>query len=191
MPFVSSSQQFRHSSSSRTTEDKTNFIWKRRLRVTPHLPTANRVNTFQLVVGREEKIILLVEDSDDDAALFARSLRRSGCEGLLHHVSTAEHAIKSIDSGMHPRLVFLDLLLPNLRGVHFLRWIRDQADCKCIPVVVLAGAVSQRTLEDLCALGANAVMVKPSTLSALQEAVGAACTFWLKHCVPPRGTEPD
>jgi two-component system, response regulator len=140
-------------------------------------------------VGKGEKIILLIEDTEDDAALFARAFKRSGCEGVLHHVSTVEQAIDFITVGAHPKLVFLDLLLPNLRGIHLLRWIRGHESCKCIPVVVLAGVVSESTLRDLCALGANAVMIKPATSTALQEAVGAACIFWLNHCVPPRGTE--
>ena len=144
---------------------------------------------FRLAVGEEEKTILLIEDSEDDAELFARAFKRSSCEGVLHHASTVELAIHSIAGGVHPSLIFLDLLLPNLRGIHFLRWIRDQEDCKCVPVVVLAGVVSESTLRDLCPLGANAVMVKPQNTTALQEAVGAACIFWLKHCVPPRGTQ--
>jgi two-component system, chemotaxis family, response regulator Rcp1 len=139
-------------------------------------------------VEEVEKTILLIEDDENDAELFARAFKRSGCEGVLHHVSTVERAIDSIAGSVHPRLIFLDLLLPNLRGIHFLRWLRDQENCKCIPVVVLAGVVSKKTLRDLCALGANAVMVKPQTTAALQEAVGAACTFWLKHCVPPQAT---
>jgi CheY-like chemotaxis protein len=133
------------------------------------------------------KSILLVEDNDDDAELFERAAKN--CGATVHRVSSTEQAIACIKKGGKPRLVFLDLMLPNVRGIHFLRWVRERVDSKCIPVIVLAGVVPQRTLQDLCALAANAVMVKPSRLEDLQEAISAACTFWLRFCVPPE--EPD
>jgi CheY-like chemotaxis protein len=139
----------------------------------------------------EEKTILLVEDEDDDAVLFARAVMASTCAAKVHRVESTEQAITCIREGVRPRLVFLDLMLPNVRGVHFLRWIREQEDCKCIPVIVLAGVVSARTMQELCDLGVNAVMVKPGRLQDLREAISAACTFWLRHCVPPPRTGSD
>jgi CheY-like chemotaxis protein len=154
----------------------------------PPVQTLSR--PYLTIMAKEvEKIILLVEDSDDDAALFLRALARSKCEATLHRVTAVEEAIECILEGMRPRLIFLDLLLPNVRGVHFLRWIREQKDCKCIPVVVLAGVVPEPTLRELCDLGVNAVMLKPSNLSILNEGVSTACIFWLRLCVPPGGSD--
>jgi CheY-like chemotaxis protein len=135
----------------------------------------------------EHKTILLVEDDEDDAELFQLAIDRSQCAAAVERVRSAEEAIARIKAGGHPQLVFLDLLLPNLGGVHFLRWIRERKDCQCIPVVVITGLIRTQTMADLCALGVNAVMIKPSGVTALQEAIFAACTFWLKYCVPPRG----
>lgn len=136
----------------------------------------------------EAKTVLLVEDDDDDAALFERAVAKSKF-GKLHRVSSTEQAITCIRDGVRPHLVFLDLMLPNVRGVHFLQWLRDQQDFKCIPVIVLAGVVPQKTMQDLHDLGANAVMEKPGRFEDLVEAVTAACTFWLRFCAPPRGTQ--
>ncbi len=130
-----------------------------------------------------EKSILLVEDNDDDAELFERAAQN--CETKVHRVDSTEQAIACMKDGTQPELIFLDLLLPNVRGVHFLRWLREREEFNCIPVIVLAGIVPRRTMKDLCALGANAVMVKPTQLRDLQDAVSAACTFWLRFCVPP------
>ena len=139
----------------------------------------------------EEKTILLVEDSDDDAALFERAIHRANCGATVHRVDSTEQAIAWIKEGARPRLVYLDLLLTNLPGEHFLRWVREQEDFKCIPVIVLAGVVPRKTMQDLCDLGVNAVMVKPTRLSDLLEAISTSCIFWLRHCVPPRGTQDD
>jgi two-component system, chemotaxis family, response regulator Rcp1 len=141
------------------------------------------------VQASDRETILLVEDDDDDATLFQLAVTRSACSGGVHRLRSTEEAINYVKAGLRPRLIFLDLLLADLPGTHFLRWLRDQEDFKCIPVIVLTGVVSTRTMKDLCALGVNAVMVKPSTVTLLEQAILAACTFWLKHCVPPRGSE--
>ena len=139
----------------------------------------------------DKKLILLVEDSDDDAVLFQHAVARSQCEAAVHHVEATEEAIHCIQAGMRPSLVFLDLMLPNIGGVHFLQWVRQQEEFRCIPVIVMTGAIQRQTMTDLCSMGVNAVMVKPLSQALLHEAVSAACTFWLKFCVPPRGTSGD
>src|SRR5688572_25320238 len=118
----------------------------------------------------EGKSILLVEDNDDDAKLFERAAQNCG---KIHRVTSTEEAIAWVTNGTRPHLIFLDLLLPNVRGIHFLQWLREQEELSCIPVIVLAGLVPPRTMKDLCVLGANAVMVKPSRFVELQEAISA------------------
>ena len=129
----------------------------------------------------EEKSILLVEDNDDDAELFERAAHNCGTK--IHRVTSTEQAIACVTNGTRPELIFLDLLLPNVRGIHFLQWIREHEEFNWVPVVVLAGVVPKRTLKDLWVLGANAVMVKPTRFGDLPEAISAACTFWLRFCV--------
>ena len=130
----------------------------------------------------QDKSILLVEDNDDDAELFERAAQN--CDAKVHRVDSTEQAMACVTEGTRPRLIFLDLLLPDARGIHFLRWVREQEEFDCTPVIVLTGLVPQRTMKDLCALGVNAVMLKPIRFGDLQEAISAACTFWLRFCVP-------
>ena len=135
--------------------------------------------------------ILLIEDNDDDSFMFERALATSHCHAVARRVASVPEAIEAIKAGLRPRLVFLDLFLPNLGGVHFLQWIRAEPDCQCIPVIVFAGVIRRQTMTDLCALGANAVMVKPMEYEQLTEGIGHACRFWLNFCVPPRGFGDD
>ena len=136
-------------------------------------------------------IIVLIEDNDDDSIMFERAVAASHCHAVLRRAASVQEAIDAIKAGMRPRLVFLDLFLPNLGGVHFLKWIRAQPDCQCIPLIVFIGMIRRQTMTDLCALGANAVMVKPIDYDQLTEGIGVACKFWLNFCVPPRGFGED
>ena len=134
--------------------------------------------------------ILLVEDSADDIFFFKRAVERSGCDADVCHVGSAKEAMAYLESknglGLThplPAMLFVDLLLPNIRGNHLVKWIKGDENCRGVPVIVFTGALSRRTASDLAGLGANAIMIKPTIAGELDEAIGAACTFWLKYCV--------
>lgn len=79
---------------------------------------------------REKDAILLVEDNDDDALLFRRAVARSGCEAEVCHCTPAAAAMQHLEAlhwgrGRLPTLVFVDLLLPNVRGTHHITWIKE------------------------------------------------------------------
>jgi CheY-like chemotaxis protein len=132
--------------------------------------------------------ILLVEDSDDDVVLFRHAVEHSGCDADVCHCSSAADAMQHLDSlgkaaHLLPRLVFVNFLLPNVRGTHLVTWMKKRDSYRGIPAIVMTGAASPRTAADLAVLGANAVLLKPSSNEKLIEAVHAACTFWLKYCL--------
>ena len=128
--------------------------------------------------------ILLVEDSEDDAFLFRRAIERSGCHADVCHCASAGAAMEHLES-LHnsgnrlPALIFVDLLLPNVRGTHLVTWLKQREEYVAIPVIVITGAAPARTAADLTILGANAVMLKPPSADQLVECLASACTFWL------------
>jgi two-component system, response regulator len=137
---------------------------------------------------KRNRVILLVEDNDDDVLLFRRGVERSGCDADVCHCLSASAAMQHLDELRSkayplPSLAFVDLWLPNVRGTHLVTWMKQQDDCRLIPVIVLTGSAAPRTAADLEALGANAVMLKPTSSEQLVECIGAACTFWLKCCL--------
>jgi CheY-like chemotaxis protein len=134
--------------------------------------------------------ILLVEDSEDDAFLFRRAVERSGCQADVCHCPTAGAAMDHLESlrtseNPLPALIFVDLLLPEVRGTDLVIWLKQHAKYLAIPVIVITGSAPPQTATDLAALGANAVMLKPPTAARLVECIAAACTFWLNCCLRP------
>src|SRR5438045_3432231 len=93
-----------------------------------------------------EKVMLLVEDSDDDIELTLRSFKK---HNLTHKVVIARNGQDALDylfrQGTYagrdrteiPVLILLDLKLPKVDGIEVLHQIRSHPETKCIPVVVL------------------------------------------------------
>src|SRR5689334_484957 len=99
----------------------------------------------------EDRPILLVEDSDDDAMFFQRAVQDAGRKNPVHIVRSAMEATSYLrgegeyaNRSKHPvpHLVVLDLSLPGDGGLDFLRWIRSREQFMQIPVAILGGTGS-------------------------------------------------
>lgn len=121
-------------------------------------------------------VVLLVEDSDDDAFLFRRALRLSGFACDLTHVVDGGEAIVHLEKARHggadaprlPDLVFLDLKIPTLSGFEVLQWVRQQDFAPPLDIAVLSGSEHSGDVARAMSLGATAYYVKPILVQQLK-----------------------
>jgi len=113
--------------------------------------------------------ILLVEDSPIDAALTARAFKSARITNPLKIVRDAETGLDYLfgtgryakKKPAHPQLVLLDLNLPQMSGVEFLRRLKGNSHTREIPVVVLTVSHSDTLISECSQLGADNFIVKP------------------------------
>lgn len=131
--------------------------------------------------------ILLVEDSEADAELTLRALRKAGLADRIVWVKDGQEALDFLycegayegRSPRGPRLVLLDLKLPRLNGIDVLRRIKEDARRKSIPVVMLTSSSEERDIVQSYSFGVNSYLVKPVDFKALGEQVVHAGQYWL------------
>jgi two-component system response regulator len=140
------------------------------------------------------KIILLVEDSPDDAKLTLRAFKRSN---MANPVVVVRDGVEALDflfaRGIYaeragkalPTLIILDLKLPRLDGLGVLRAVRGDERTKLIPVVVLTSSKEEQDLIQSYALGANSYVRKPVDFGEFLEAVRVLGIYWLMMNQPP------
>jgi DNA-binding response OmpR family regulator len=78
--------------------------------------------------------VLIVDDDPGVVATFARMLRLEGYD--VHTALDAETALREMNT-FHPDAVLLDLRLPSMDGVTFLRKLRAQEGQRHTPVAVV------------------------------------------------------
>jgi len=141
--------------------------------------------------------ILLVEDSEDDIVLTKRALEkakianelvvaRDGEEALLYLRGEGPYKDKAPDD--LPAVVLLDLNMPRMSGLEFLKELRSDERLRLLPVVVLTSSREERDVLESYSLGANSYVQKPVSFDEFAESVKTLSTYWLLlNVAPDRG----
>jgi signal transduction histidine kinase len=104
--------------------------------------------------------ILLVEDTDSDAELVERALRRGGLQFELHRVET-EPSFRAELETWNPTVILADYRLPQFDGLSALRIAREH-DPET-PFIIVSGTLGDEKAVEVLKLGATDYVLKDRT----------------------------
>jgi two-component system, chemotaxis family, response regulator Rcp1 len=136
-------------------------------------------------VGGKPIQILLVEDNPGDVRLAVEVLREAKVRNQLYVVEDGVEAMSLLRregqyAGMpRPDLILLDLNLPRKDGREVLAEIKQDADLKRIPVVILTSSAAEQDVLHAYDLYANCYITKPLALEEFLRVIRAIEDFWL------------
>jgi CheY-like chemotaxis protein len=138
--------------------------------------------------------ILHVEDDPNDAILFQHACVKAGVEFNLQSVNDGDEAMAYLrgtapfsDRKRHPvpQMILLDLKMPSVNGFDLLTWLRNDAQFRNLPVIVLTSSNHDRDIKRAYDLGANSYLVKPVGFDALVDVARTIHTYWANLNEPP------
>jgi CheY-like chemotaxis protein len=138
---------------------------------------------------RDLVTILLVEDNPDDAMLTELALRQ-GISAKLEIARNGQEALDYLSNETNeiPRLVLLDLRLPNVNGLEVLRRIREHDRTRLIPVVIVTNSSAPGDVAAAYRYGTNSYIRKPVDFDQFAELIGLIGAYWLIANEPPANT---
>jgi len=114
--------------------------------------------------GRQ-KLVLIVDDIDDNRLLLDRGLQSSGYRTML--ASSGREALSMI-SQQCPDMVLLDWMMPQLTGLDTLRAIRELYPSSRLPVIMCTAIGEEESVVAAIQAGANDYVTKPVSLPILR-----------------------
>jgi DNA-binding NarL/FixJ family response regulator len=100
--------------------------------------------------------LLLVEDSEDDAALLLRELRRGGYQPVCERVETAAEMTKALQEKWD--LVIADYILPHFNGLEALRMVHHSG--RDLPFIIFSGKIGEETAVEAMRAGVDDYVLK-------------------------------
>jgi CheY-like chemotaxis protein len=125
--------------------------------------------------------IVLVEDDDVDVMNVQRAFEKANIRTPVFHAADGVEALELLRNPSTPserRLVLLDLNLPRMNGIEFLRELRGDEALRRTPVVVLTTSNDERDKLDAFELNVAGYMLKPVTFGSFVDLMSSLNRYW-------------
>ena len=114
------------------------------------------------------RTFLIVDDSASMRQLIAFTIKDAGYNVLL-----AENGRDALEKITRAKIdmVITDLNMPEMDGITFIRELREKADYKFVPIIMLTTESQEAKKQEGRAAGASGWIVKPFSPSQLMDVV--------------------
>jgi CheY-like chemotaxis protein len=142
----------------------------------------------------EPVLVMLIEDNIDHAELVVRTLEDHLISNKVRHFLDGQSALDYLfrrgefseaKETQRPHVILLDLRLPRVDGIDVLKAIKEDANLKSIPVVVLTTSEAEKDVAKAYYNHANSYLVKPVGFEDFKKLMGDLGFYWLGWNVNP------
>lgn len=138
---------------------------------------------------RNSKPILLVEDDDVDVMTVKRAFNDLKVTNRLVSTVNGEEALEYLrsQSNMKPSVILLDLNMPKMNGIEFLKTVKTDQALRKIPVVVLTTSGAEQDIAESFNLGVAGYMVKSVDYVKFVDIIRTIDMYWSLSELPLNG----
>jgi CheY-like chemotaxis protein len=129
--------------------------------------------------------ILLIEDDRVDIMTVQRALKKNAVSNPLHIARTGLDALNLLrgEAGFEkitppPAIILLDLNLPKMSGIEFLRELRSDAELRELRIIVLTSSNEPKDRAAAFEYDVDDYIVKPHSFNEFNEAIATILAFW-------------
>jgi CheY-like chemotaxis protein len=131
----------------------------------------------------DEKVIniLLVDDDEVDVMTVKRAFARANISNPIFVATNGIEALEMLRKDALPakrRLVLLDINMPKMNGIEFLRELRADPELQHITVVALTTSNADRDRVDAYKLNVAGYLLKPVTFQQFAEVMATINKYW-------------
>jgi len=132
---------------------------------------------------KKSKRLLLVEDDDSHAEIFAFYAQQSLPGLIIDRMRDGEEAVRFFTAQTEstetlPELIVLDLNLPRYSGHEVLAVLQEHPFAGRIPVVLMSCSSNAADIHKAYASGANSYMRKPAETGKFKPLINEILAYW-------------
>jgi CheY-like chemotaxis protein len=145
-------------------------------------------------MSNNHRLLLVVEDNDEDFASLMRVLDQVSFSGSIHRCYDGDDALDFLHHGgqyddLHefsrPNLILLDLNLPGIDGKQVLQEIKQDRHLKLIPVIIFTTSSNSQDVDICYQAGVNSYILKPMNLDTFKASIKTLLQYWFEFVILP------
>jgi len=142
------------------------------------------------VTKTQSMSILLVEDDDVDVMNVKRAFQKNNITNPLFVAGNGQEALDLLRGPRRaemvhlPNLILLDLRMPKMSGIEFLRELRADPELKKLIVVVLTTSDDEKDVLSAYNLNVAGYIIKPVTFDKFLQAMATLNLYWTLSEIP-------
>ena len=144
-----------------------------------------------MLATERELNILLVEDDEVDVMNVQRALKKNNITSPLYRAANGIEAFTMLRSNqvlttdpLRRLLILLDLNMPKMGGLEFLKELRADPTLRHLPVVILSTSKQDDDLATAYEYNVAGYILKPVTYSNFVETIDILNRYWLLSELP-------
>lgn len=133
---------------------------------------------LKLVITRKMNI-LLIEDDAIEVMKLERAISKLGVEHQLIKARDGEEALGLLQAGGSlPDVVFLDLNMPKINGIDFLKILKADERLRFLPTVILTTSANRKDMLECYKIGVAGYLIKPLKYDDYVNKIKIALEYW-------------
>lgn len=141
----------------------------------------------------DEKLtsFLLVDDDEVDVMSVKRAFKKNNITSPLYVAENGIEALAMLRGNEMPklllgqrRLILLDLNMPKMGGIEFLRELRADPNLRPLPAIVLTTSNEDKDKVEAYNLNVAGYIIKPVTFTKFVEAMATLNKYWTLNEMP-------
>jgi len=132
------------------------------------------------------KPIMFIEDDDIDAMTIKRAFTDLKVKNELIHKLNGEEAMEYLinDDNKKPCVILLDLNMPRMNGIEFLKRAKMDEELQRIPIIVLTTSREESDIVASFKMSAAGYVIKPVDYAKFVEAIRTLDLYWTLSELP-------
>lgn len=142
-------------------------------------------------MNNKKTSLLLIDDDEVDVMTVKRAFQKNNITNTLY---TANNGVEGLAMLRDPdgskllagqrKIILLDLNMPKMGGIEFLRELRSDQNLRSIPVIVLTTSNEDKDKVEAYNLNVAGYIIKPVTFSQFVEVMAAINQYWMLNEMP-------
>lgn len=123
--------------------------------------------------------VLLVEDNLIEIMKMKRTISLLKLKHTIYEAKNGEEALQLLEDRSNiPDIILLDLNMPKINGIEFLKIIKANDDLKHIPTIILTTSSNQKDLLECYRTGMSGYVLKPLKYEDYVKKIETVLAYW-------------